>query len=367
MTYMQQVSLFLSGERDYARIEGDTGPLVYPAVHVYVYSILHNLTNAGKDIISAQYIFAAFYLGGLLLVMGCYCAARAPPYLFPLLVLSKRLHSIFLLRLFNDGIAMILMWASILALSNRRWLVGVVLWSIGVGVKMTLLLLAPALAVILLLGAGVTKAFFLGAIALLIQVWFDILGLVLVLTATQILLATPFLLENPTSYIGKAFEFTRQFLFKWTVNWRFVGQDIFLSKSFSVSLLAMHLSLLCTFFLLQWLKPARVPSVLFIKQTLSGKQPVVQISQKHIMSTMLSSLAVGLLCARSLHYQFYAYLSWTTPFLLWISWPSPVFIYLVWGAQELVWLVFPSTPLSSAIVVSCLMVQVFGPLWASDM
>lgn len=167
---MQQVSLFLSGERDYARIEGDTGPLVYPAVHVYVYSILHNLTNAGKDIISAQYIFAAFYLGGLLLVMGCYCAARAPPYLFPLLVLSKRLHSIFLLRLFNDGIAMILMWASILALSNRRWLVGVVLWSIGVGVKMTLLLLAPALAVILLLGAGVTKAFFFGAIALLIQV-----------------------------------------------------------------------------------------------------------------------------------------------------------------------------------------------------
>lgn len=187
------------------------------------------------------------------------------------------------------------------------------------------------------------------------------------LTATQILLATPFLLENPTSYIGKAFEFTRQFLFKWTVNWRFVGEDIFLSKSFSVSLLAMHLSLLCTFFLLQWLKPARVPSVLFIKQTLSGKQPVVQISQKHIMSTMLSSLAVGLLCARSLHYQFYAYLSWTTPFLLWISWPSPVFIYLVWGAQELVWLVFPSTPLSSAIVVSCLMVQVFGPLWASGM
>ncbi|RLO03315.1 hypothetical protein DYB28_013016, partial [Aphanomyces astaci] len=48
--YMQQVTQFKNGERDYLNIRGDTGPLVYPAGHVYIYSILHWVTNNGQDI-----------------------------------------------------------------------------------------------------------------------------------------------------------------------------------------------------------------------------------------------------------------------------------------------------------------------------
>lgn len=38
----------------------------------------------------------------------------------------------------------------------------------------------------------------------------------------------------------------------------------------------------------------------------------------------------------------------------------PVLIYTVWAVQELAWNVYPSTILSSVLVVGCLAVQVFG-------
>lgn len=60
------------------------------------------------------------------------------------------------------------------------------------------------------------------------------------------------------SYVTKAFEFTRQFMFKWTVNWRFVGEETFLSKSFSYSLLGAHVLLLAIFGVTRWLEPSQL-------------------------------------------------------------------------------------------------------------
>jgi hypothetical protein len=75
-TYTQQVSLFLSGERDYSNLKGDTGPLVYPAGHVYIYSGLYYLTDEGRNIKVAQCIFMLLYLGTLAVVMQCYRLAK---------------------------------------------------------------------------------------------------------------------------------------------------------------------------------------------------------------------------------------------------------------------------------------------------
>ena len=69
---MAQIDQYLAGERDYTHIEGPTGPLVYPAAHVYVYSALHWLTEGGKDILLGQMVFGGLYLGCLVVVMGCY-------------------------------------------------------------------------------------------------------------------------------------------------------------------------------------------------------------------------------------------------------------------------------------------------------
>ena len=76
---MEQVSQYLDGERDYTLIKGGTGPLVYPAAHVYIYSALHYITDGGKDILLAQIIFGGLYLGTLSLVMACYRAAKVRP------------------------------------------------------------------------------------------------------------------------------------------------------------------------------------------------------------------------------------------------------------------------------------------------
>lgn len=78
------------------------------------------------------------------------------------------------------------------------------------------------------------------------------------------------------------------------------------------------------------------------------------------MATILTSLAIGLLCARSLHYQFYAYIAWATPFLLWKTGMPALLTVVVWAAQEWAWNVYPSTNLSSGVVVSCLAIQVLG-------
>ncbi|TIB67796.1 hypothetical protein E3Q23_02792 [Wallemia mellicola] len=68
--YMQQVKMFREGSiTHYDQIEGDTGPLVYPAAHVYSYTALYHLTNAGTDIELAQYIFTGIYLLTLTLIL----------------------------------------------------------------------------------------------------------------------------------------------------------------------------------------------------------------------------------------------------------------------------------------------------------
>ncbi|CAG8239135.1 unnamed protein product [Penicillium salamii] len=344
-TYMQQVSLFISGEHDYPLIKGSTGPLVYPAAHVYIYTLLYHVTDQGRDILLGQAIFAVLYLATLVVVVSCYRQIGAPPYLFPLLALSKRLHSIFVLRLFNDGFAAFAMWVAIYLCLKRKWVAGIAVWSIGVAIKMTLVLLVPAIAVITLLSLGLTRSISLGAMAFLVQIF----------------LAVPFIQVNATGYFSRAFELSRQFMFKWTVNWRFVGEETFLSKEFSLGLLVLHISLLAIFFA-SWMKSSGTNVVRFLQDIIQRRQQTVPLSRLFTMTVMLSSLAIGLLCARSLHYQFFAYLAWATPFLLWRAEIHPVLIYAVWALQEWAWNVYPSTDASSTVVVLSLAVQVFGVL-----
>ncbi len=73
---MQQISQYRNGERDYTLIKGDTGPLVYPAAHVYIYNLLYLLIDGGKNILLAQVIFGGVYLSVLSVVMACYRMAK---------------------------------------------------------------------------------------------------------------------------------------------------------------------------------------------------------------------------------------------------------------------------------------------------
>lgn len=353
--YMQQVSQYLDGERDYTLIKGGTGPLVYPAAHVYIYSILYKLTDGGKNILLGQAIFAWLYLGILTVVMACYRMAKAPPYLFPLLIMSKRLHSIFLLRLFNDCFAVAFLFIVIYSYQHRIWTVGSVAYSYGVGTKMSLLLAGPAVGIVLLQALPLRRA--LNAAFLMAQV--------------QLTIAWPFLPVNPIGYFSRAFEFSRQFLYKWTVNWRFLDEKTFLSRGFALALITANLGFLALFTTTRWLKPSRRSILEFIPRLwkapplLLQQQTSLRVTPSFVMTSILSSMTIGLLCARTLHYQFYSYIAWSTPFLLWRSGLHPVAIYAVWAVQEWAWNVYPSTDTSSMIVVGCLLLQVFGVWWGT--
>jgi alpha-1,3-mannosyltransferase len=182
----------------------------------------------------------------------------------------------------------------------------------------------------------------------------------------QIQLALPFLRVSREAYLSRAFEFSRQFLFKWTVNWRFVGEETFLSKEFSTVLLAAHAFLLLVFGLTRWTKAADIPISNLARFVLSSFPADLQrridgrLTPDFITTTILTSMAIGVLCARSLHYQFYAYIAWSTPFLLWKAGLHPVAVYIVWALQEWAWNVYPSTNTSSMVVVGLLGLQVAG-------
>ncbi|KAI0543034.1 glycosyltransferase [Xylaria digitata] len=345
--YMEQIEQYVAGERDYTVIKGGTGPLVYPAAHVYLYTVLYYVTDRGKDIFLAQQLFAVLYLATLAVVMACYWRAKVPPYVFPLLILSKRLHSIFVLRCFNDCFAVLFLWLTIYLFQRRAWTLGTGAYTLGLGIKMSLLLVLPAVGVILLLGRGFTGSLQLAAI----------------IAQVQFTLAVPFLRANTQGYLSRAFELSRQFFFKWTVNWRFVGEDAFLSRPFALSLLALHASVLVWFVLNKWLKLARKPWTAILAPILTLRSPFsaqeelqvsAQVTPEYVMTTMLSANVIGLLFARSLHYQFYSYLAWSTPYLLWRSGAHPLVQYGLWALQEWAWNVFPSTNVSSGVVVAVL-------------
>ncbi|KAL9102979.1 MAG: hypothetical protein Q9163_001932 [Psora crenata] len=356
VAYMQQIALYGSGERDYANIKGQTGPLVYPAGHVMIYDALYRITDEGSNIFRAQCIFTLVYLAALSVVMACYRKAKAPPYLFALLICSKRLHSIFVLRLFNDCFAVLSLFSAIYFYQTGLFAFGSLVFSFAVSIKMSILLAVPGVGITLLQALPPQRA--INSAMLMAQV--------------QVLLAVPFVRVNTSSYVARAFQLTRQFMFKWTVNWRFVGEERFLSRDFAMALLAIQAVLLLLFASTRWTKPSglSVPNLIRTIVKPQSQKMQQQISHKvtpdFILTCILTSLMIGLLCARSLHYQFYAYIGWSTPFLLWKSKMPSYLLCIVWAAQEWAWNVYPSTDVSSMAVVGCLAIQVFGVWWGTE-
>ena len=89
----------------------------YPAGHVYIHELLYNATDSGLNIPLAQQIYGVLYTISQALISAIYVQSGAVPnWVLVLLPLSKRLHSIYVLRLFNDCWATVGAQAATLAL-----------------------------------------------------------------------------------------------------------------------------------------------------------------------------------------------------------------------------------------------------------
>lgn len=83
---------------------------------------------------------------------------QVPPYVFPLLIASKRLHSIFVLRCFNDCWSVFFLWLAIYFYQKKSWTIGSFAYATAVGVKMSALLALPAFAIVLVQAVGRERA-----------------------------------------------------------------------------------------------------------------------------------------------------------------------------------------------------------------
>ncbi|PCH38119.1 glycosyltransferase family 58 protein [Wolfiporia cocos MD-104 SS10] len=346
-TYIYQLELYLKGERDYSLISGPTGPIVYPAGHVHVHHFLYNITDSGNKLAIAQQAYAALYLVYLSLTCVTYGqAGGVPNWIMLLLPLSKRLHSIFVLRLFNDCWTVAAVHAAVLAYGRGLDIVGTLLFGFALSVKMSALLYLPGLLVVLFKRHG-----FLATI-----------GHVLAIGATQVLIGLPFLLHHHKSYLKYSFEFSRAFLYKWTVNWRFVSEDTFLSPAWSRALLVGHVTTLLAFGLSKWCRSdGGIWRVLSKGLRRPLRAPLLApVTADFVATVLFTSNLVGMLFARSLHYQFYSWYALQLPFLAWrTKYPLLVKLILLFSI-EYAWNVFPSTTLSSGILCAANSLLVIG-------
>ncbi|KAL5701226.1 dolichyl-P-Man:Man5GlcNAc2-PP-dolichol alpha-1,3-mannosyltransferase [Ranunculus cassubicifolius] len=357
--YMSQVSGFLGGEKDYSNLKGDTGPLVYPAGFLYVYSAIQYIT--GGDVYPAQILFGILYIINLGLILFIYVKANVLPWwALSLLCLSKRVHSIFILRLFNDCFAMTLLHAAVALVLCRRWHLGLIIFSGAVSIKMNVLLYAPPLLLLMLkeMSIGGVISALAGAAIL------------------QVLLGFPFLLSHPVAYISRAFNLGRVFIHFWSVNFKFVPEKIFVSKEFALGLLTVHLLLLVVFAHFRWCKHeggllkflhSRV-ALMKLKYAVSSSFSLHQTSSSqllgpdHIVTTLFVGNFIGIVCARSLHYQFYSWYFYSLPLLLWKT-PFPTVLRVIlFVGVEVCWNIFPSNVYSSSLLLCIHLVILLG-LW----
>jgi len=333
VAYMQEVSGFLKGELDYLNLKGDTGPLVYPAGFVYIFSLLYKITNNGENIRLAQYIFMGLYIATLVIILNIYKKSRTfPTYGIYLLLISKRLHSIYVLRCFNDPVAIFFIFCAILAALHHYWSLTSVLFSISVSIKMNTLLYAPGLALVMFKSIGISNSIINALIFVIIQV---VLGI-------------PFLYHAPKSYISKAFEFSRVFFYKWTVNWKIIDEKIFLNPIFHNILLGLHILFLLIFLVYKWSGPRHDIKTLIIN-VFKNKKTILH--SDYIISVFFISNFIGIVFSRSLHYQFYSWYYMTLPYLLWqTNIILPLKIILLF-CIEFCWNIYPSTPRSSGLLL----------------
>lgn len=371
---------------------GDTGPLVYPAGFVYIYSLFYYITSHGKNIYRAQYIFLVLYLMQTLLVQRIFKKTlKLPPYALLIAALtSYRIHSIFVLRLFNDPIAVLLFYISLNLFISNKWVLGSIFYSLAVSVKMNILLYAPCLLLAYLTNMSLIETILHLAIC----------GFV------QLILGLPFLYGNFISYLKGSFDLGRVFEHKWTVNYRFLPREYFENRFFHIILLFLHMLLLILFlpYLMKYLRSYAKLSIVtdelkiqlendkkkkkkesekmtkdqqqfldsFEKQLqgAGGQQETTEeqfklednlskITQLFVLPFFVTNL-IGMACARSLHYQFYSWYFHSLVYLVFCTGYRKPFMFLLLGLIEYCWNVYPSTTFSSTLLHFCHIILLFG-------
>lgn len=293
---------------------------------------------------------------------------------------------------------------------------GSVLFSLGVGVKMNVLLFAPAILMLYITSLGYVKTIIQLSICAIVQ----------------LIIGAPFLLTYPISYVKGSFDFGRVFEHKWTVNYRFLDRVVFENPTFHKTLLGIHILLLiviakpCYVFFQNYARLRKLqaqfqPQIAaenreieeLVRQKMKrektkapepepeeelteeqskflnsfekglksqfNKSPMTaapkkvedkedpkkveihfdQCVQLVLLPTFLINF-IGVVCARSLHYQFYVWYFHSLPYLSWFTDYHTSFKILILFLIEFCWNQYPSTDFSSFLLHACHVMLLIG-------
>jgi alpha-1,3-mannosyltransferase len=173
------------------------------------------------------------YLLNLRIVHSIYKTLEPSTGKIPLILcsLSYKMHSIYLLRVFNDPVVMVFMNLCVLSAIKNKWKTSLVLYSIALSIKMNILLYLPGL--LLCINWGTNYVF------TLLSIFF--------IVSFQLIIAAPFIAVNSSGYFTMAFDFSRIFIQKESAYWQFLSNGIFVSRTFHIFLLALHVLFLLVF------------------------------------------------------------------------------------------------------------------------
>jgi alpha-1,3-mannosyltransferase len=141
------------------------------------------------------------------------------------------------------------------------------------------------------------------------------------LVAMQVVIGLEWIMQDWRAYVGKAFEFDRVFMFKWSVNWQFFGEEVATGKILAQYLLIAHLGLLLIFLFCKWTNLIKSRSIglwfieLRLNELFNNCKPRT-LDPRFVALSMFTCNLIGILCARSLHYQFYSWYYHTLPIIL---------------------------------------------------
>ncbi|ODV64360.1 dolichyl-P-Man:Man(5)GlcNAc(2)-PP-dolichol alpha-1,3-mannosyltransferase [Ascoidea rubescens DSM 1968] len=377
-TYLQQVQLFNKGELDYEKIVGETGPLVYPAGHLWIFKVLNNIYEEDHNLEFIQLTYAWLLnltLINYLISYNCFNNSLRKPWFIVFLILSKRIQSIYLLRLFNDCwaayfISFLFVGLQLTSLIKQKFnssthlisllmFVNSITYSLAISIKMNSLLYLPAF---LLISFYLNNGNFFKTVLNLLTI-----------IGSQYLIAYPFFNNGDqikSNYLHNAFNFKRHFLHNWSINWRFLPEFLFQDSRFHFFLLFSHL-LVLSFFLFSVFLPLlnnklSITKNLNLKQNLSHninqflnlllttlKKPFndnIQLNNnilnyqdgpQTIFAILSITNLIGVAFSRSLHYQFLTWYFFHLPFLINLSNTNVFLIIIGWLLHENCWLNHP--------------------------
>ena len=133
---------------------------------------------------------------------------------------------------------------------------------------------------------------------------------------------------------------------------------MFVAKPLSLLLLFLHLGAL-TLFAWKWIASC--------KRETGGKRIFLgnRLSPTYVIQTLFLSNFIGIVFARTLHYQFYSWYVYALPALLWLARVPMVLKVLLICLVEYAFNVFPATPFSSAVLQIAHVSSIIA-IWLAD-